>query len=139
MGRRVTAQLIGDQSSRDTALSFQQFPEEADGRPSIAAGLHENVDHVAVFVDGPPQILLPAPDLHEQLVQMPGVALTSPAAPQPPSIGEPECPTPLPNRFVGDRDPALGQQIFRVAEAETETMVEPDGVTDDFRGKRYPW
>ena len=30
-GRRVTAQLVGDQASRDIALAFQQLPEKADG------------------------------------------------------------------------------------------------------------
>ena len=30
-GRGVTAQLVGDQSSRDTPLCFQQLPEEAQG------------------------------------------------------------------------------------------------------------
>ena len=49
---------------------------------------------VAVFVDGPPQILLPPLDLHEQLVQMPCVAHAAPAAPQPPRVVEPERPTP---------------------------------------------
>jgi hypothetical protein len=58
-GRWVAAQCVGDQSSRDTALSFQQLPEETEGRQPIAALLDENVDRVAVLVDGPPQILLP--------------------------------------------------------------------------------
>ena len=97
-GRGVTAQLVGDQSSRDTARSFQQLPEEAYRRPPIAPGLHEIADHVAVFIDGRPQILLPPLDLDEQLVRQPGVAHAAPVAPQPPSVGAPERPTPLPNR-----------------------------------------
>ena len=35
-GRGVAAEFVGDQSPRDTALSFQQFAEEPDGRPPMA-------------------------------------------------------------------------------------------------------
>jgi len=38
----------------------------------------------------------------------------------------------LPNRLVGDRDSPLSEQIFRVAEAETEPVIQPHSVTDDF-------
>ena len=58
-GRGVAAECVGDQSSRDTALAFQQLAEEAEGRPPIAPGLHEDVDRVAIPVYGTPQILLP--------------------------------------------------------------------------------
>ena len=44
-----------------------------------------------------------------------------------------EGPTPLPNRLVGDGDAPLGEEIFSISEAQTEPVVEPDGVTDDFR------
>ena len=55
------------------------------------------------------------------------------AAPQRARIRRPERATPLPNGLVGDCDPALGQEILGIAEADTKAVVEPDGVTDDFR------
>ena len=73
-GGWVAEQLVGDHSSRDTALSFQQLAEESDGRPPIAPGLDQDVDHVAVLVHGTPQVLLPPLDFDEYLVQIPGVA-----------------------------------------------------------------
>src|SRR6266849_1682648 len=69
VGRRVTAQLVRDQTPWRTAQSFQQLPEEAFGCMPIAPGLEEEVDHVAVLVDGPPEILLAPLDVHEQFVQ----------------------------------------------------------------------
>jgi hypothetical protein len=39
----------------------------------------------------------------------------------------------LPNRFIGDDNPALGQKVFHVAKAQRETMIQPDGVTDNCR------
>ncbi len=43
--------------------------------------------------------------------------------------------TPLPNRFICDGDPTFGEEFFDFTKAEAEPMVEPDGVTDNFRGK----
>jgi hypothetical protein len=74
VGRRVAAQLVGDQTPWRTALLFQQLTEEAFGRTPIAPGLDEEVDHVAVLIDGPPDVLLATSDVHEQFVQVPGVA-----------------------------------------------------------------
>jgi E1-E2 ATPase len=51
--RRIAPQLVRDETSRWRSLAFQQFPEEARGGAPIAPGLHEDVDHVAVLVDGP--------------------------------------------------------------------------------------
>ena len=47
----------------------------------LRRAVDQDVDHVAVLVHGPPQILLPPLDLDEYLVQMPGVAHAAPAAP----------------------------------------------------------
>ena len=79
-------------------------------------------------------VKLPPLDLHEQLIQMPGVALASPAVSPPPCVVEPERATPVPNRLIRHSDPPFGEEIFDIPETQAETVVEPDGVTDDFRG-----
>ena len=101
----------------------------------IASGLEKDVDHVAVLVDGPPEILLTPLNIDEQFVQVPGVAHRSLAAPERARVRRPERATPLPNRLVGHDDAPLGEEIFRIAEAQTEPVVEPDGVTDDLGRK----
>jgi hypothetical protein len=68
VGRRVAAKLVCDQTPWRTALPFQQLTEEAFGRAAIAPGLEEDIDHVAVLVDGPPEILLATADVHEEFV-----------------------------------------------------------------------
>ena len=40
---------------------------------------------------------------------------------------------PLPNRLVGDRHASLREEIFSIAEAEAESIVEPNRVADDVR------
>ena len=72
-GGPIAGQFVGDQPSRGTALPLQQPAEKADRRAAIPPGLDEDVDHVAVLVHGPPQVLLPASKPDEHLVQMPGV------------------------------------------------------------------
>ena len=59
MSSRITAQLVGNHTARDGALAFQQLPKEARRGMSIALGLHQDVDHVAVLVNRPLEILLP--------------------------------------------------------------------------------
>ena len=101
-------------------MAFQQLPEEPCGRPPIAPRLHENVEDVAVLVHGTPQILLLPLDLHEELVQIPGVALAAPAAAQPPCVVEPERPAPQPDR--------LGRRVTTLINATP--IRDPDGPDD---------
>ena len=42
-------------------------------------------------------------------------------------------PTPVSDRFIGDKDASLGEQVFYVSKAQGEPMVQANGVTDDFR------
>ena len=42
---------------------------------------------------------------------------------------------PAPNGFVGDVEPALGEEILDVSVAEREAQVEPDRMLDDNRRK----
>ena len=74
----------------------------------VAPRLYQDVEHVAVLVHRSPEILLPTLDVHEQLVEMPGVAHPTPPAPERPRVDWTERATPLPNRLVGDRDGSLG-------------------------------
>ena len=77
MSGAIARQLVRDQPVGRTLLPLQQLAEEATGRVSIPTWLHEDVDHVAVLVDGPPKILTLALDSHEELVKVPGVAQTT--------------------------------------------------------------
>ncbi len=69
----IAPQLVGDQPPGLTSLTFQQFAEEAFGRTPIATWLDEDVDHVAVLIDGTPEIAPLTLDDHEEFVQVPRV------------------------------------------------------------------
>ena len=97
--------------------------------------VEEEEVRIAVLVDGTPKVVPATTDAHEQFVQVPGVTQTPLAAFQ--ASGEPwsKLETPLADGFVGDRDPPLGQEIFDIAEAQTEAVIEPHGVADDRPGE----
>ena len=61
-------------------MSFQQLTEEPRGSPPIASGLDQEINHVAVLVNGPPHILVRALNVYEQFVQVPCVANPSAVA-----------------------------------------------------------
>jgi hypothetical protein len=79
--------------------------------------LDENVDEITILVDGTPQILPAAADGDEDLVEMPDIAEPPLAPLELRGVAWAELPTPLANRFVGDHNSALGQQIFDITEA----------------------
>ena len=71
--------------------------------------------------------------LYEDLVQVPRVTKATLPTLQSPSVFRPELDAPKSDRFVGNRDASLSKQLFDVSKAHAESVVEPDGVADDFR------
>ena len=55
-----------------------------------------------------------------------------------PSVVGAEFPAPLPNGFVRHDDASFGQQILNIPEAQAVSVIQPDGVADDFRRKTMP-
>ena len=97
----------------------------------MALRLHQDVDDITILVDRPPEVVLPTLNRDEQFVQIPRV--THPPAPmsEPPSVGGAKGLTPVSDGLVRDPNASLGQEIFGVAETETEAVIQPDGVADD--------
>jgi hypothetical protein len=134
--RRSTAsKLVRHDLDRCGFFSPQELSEEPSRRLLVATFLDKNVNHLTVLINCAPKVLESTADLHEDLVQMPNVT-DSPIAPAKPSgIFSTELATPLANGFVGHENPSLSQEIFDVAQAEREAMIEPHRVADDLRGK----
>ena len=116
-------------------LALQQFPKETGGRPPVTPRLDEDVDHVTILVNRPPEISTATLNLHKQLVEIPGVAQAPSPSPQRLRVRRTKGQTPLPNRFVGHRDPTLREQVLRIAETQAESVIQPHGVADDVRRK----
>ena len=133
----VARELVGDETARLVALSFQELAEKACRRPPVSARLHENVDDVPVLVDPTPQVPPPPLNRDKQLIQIPPVTKAPLTAPKPTRIVESKGLTPVPNRFVRDRDAPLREQVFHIAETKTETMESHTAWLMIRGGKRY--
>ena len=136
MGRRVAAQLVGDEPTGKTPLLLQQLSKEPDRRSSIPSRLDEDVQHVAILIHGSPPVLFPAIDRHEELVEMPRVAQPAAPAPERAGIAQAERQAPLADRLVGDRNVPLGQEVFDIPKAQSESVIKPNSVADDFECER---
>ena len=85
-----------------------------------------------------PQILALTVDRDEDFVQKPRISESTLTSLQPPGAIGAELPAPLPNSFVRHDDAAFGQQILDIPEAQAVSVIQPDGVADDFRRKAMP-
>jgi hypothetical protein len=133
--RRIAAQLVGDELQRWPLLVFQDLAKEALGGSLVSVAGDQDVEDVAILVHRSPKIMAFAADRDEQLVHVPDVPEPTLSSPQSAGVFESKLPTPASNGFVGYSDATLRQQVFHVAKAQREPMVQPHGMADDFRWK----
>src|SRR5207253_1277933 len=100
-------------------------------RPAIAPALDQHLQHLALVIDGAPEVHPLAGDPHHHLVEMPEIAWPRALPAQPARDRWTELQHPAPYRFVGDVEPALGQQFLHVPVARREAEIQPDRVLDD--------
>ena len=129
----IALQLVGDDPEWLLALTAQQSAKEPLGCTLIAARLQQNIDDITILIHGTPKILLLAVDSDEEFVQIPGITEPSMFLLETSGKVGSEFPAPSPDGFVRDHDSAFGQKIFNITKAQTEAMIDPYGVADDFR------
>ncbi len=74
MCNTVTSQLVGNETKKFSSLTLNEFPKESSRRTPVTTRLDEDVEHIAVLVDGAPEVLSLAVDRDEHFVQVPCVA-----------------------------------------------------------------
>ncbi len=131
----VAFQLVGDQPPGRASLPLQQLAEESFGGFPITARLDEDIEHITILIYRAPEVLAFALYLYENLVQVPRVTETTLSTLQSPSVFRPELDTPKSDRFIGNGDAALSQEILDIAKAQAKSVVQPDRVADDFGRK----
>jgi hypothetical protein len=92
--------------------------------------LHEDIEHLALGIDGAPKIHSLAANRDEHLVQVPIRIGLTPHGAKAPRIARAEGHDPSSNRLVGHIDPPLGEQLLDIAVAEREPEIDPDRVLD---------
>ena len=74
MCNTIASQFIGDDLPGLTAMAPQQAPEEPLSRSTIPLGLKIYINHFAILVDRSPQIVLFSVGLHEDFIEVEGIA-----------------------------------------------------------------
>ncbi len=115
--------------------SSQEFPHQPNCRPSVPAGLNQEIQDFALTVHGTPEIELPPSNYDDHLVQVPAFGRSWPPTLNPPRIGPTEFQDPSSNCLIRDVETTLGKQVLNVPIAQRETAIEPDGMLDDDRWK----
>src|SRR5258708_32195296 len=100
--------------------------------------MDQDLEVLALVVDGTPQIHVLARDPDDHFVEMPAIARSRSAPSEAPSDRRPEFEHPTANAFVGEVEATLGKQFPNIAIAQGEAKVQPHGVLDDDRRKTMP-
>ncbi len=100
LGSLIAAKLVSDEYTRHILACLEQFAEEFLRGSLVAPALHQDIEHIAVLIDGPPQVVGLAVDLQENLIEEPLVAWSRTPSSQLIGIGLPEPQTPLTYRLV---------------------------------------
>ena len=132
MGSWIAPEFVGDQSPRRLALALQHFAKESLGSSLVPAFSDQDIQNIAILVHRSPQVKLLTLNLHEDFIHMPGVTQSTPLASDRAGVFRSELETPEADGLVGDDDPPFSQQILDISKAQGESMVEPNGMTDDF-------
>ena len=72
--RPIAGQLVGDDHARDVLKYFEKLAKKSLRSLFVASALNQDVQHVAMLIDGSPQRVLLASNGKHHLVHMPCVA-----------------------------------------------------------------
>ena len=131
----VALQFIGDEDTWDVLAPLEELAEKLLGGVLIPPSLYQDVEHHAILIYGPPQIMPFLVDREEHFIQMP--LITRPGTPATQLVGVllAKLATPPADGFVGDDDTADEQELFHVTMAQRKAEIQPDGMADDLTGE----
>ena len=93
----------------------EQLAHQLDGRRPVSTTLDQDLEDLALVIDGTPQIHLLACDPDNHFVEMPAIARSRTARSQASRDRRSEFEHPAANALVGDVEPAFGKQLFDIA------------------------
>jgi hypothetical protein len=135
LGSSVALEFVGDDHARDVGPSLEQLAEELLGGALIPAALHQDIQHIAVLIHGPPEIMPLARDRETHLIHMPLVSEPRASTTKLIRILLTKLATPLANRLIGRNHTSLKRELFHIPEAQAKSEVVPHGVADDLYRK----
>src|SRR5271165_5318829 len=134
--RGIRAKAVGDDLPR-SAVPLHDPLEKLQRRSLVPLRSDDRFQNIAFMIDGAPEIAELAVDLHKDLVQVP-TPLRIPAHVRHPLLSDlgskhrAKPVPPKPDRLMADVDPALGQEVFDVAQRQRVFHVHHHDQTDHF-------
>src|SRR5215471_3644611 len=135
LGCAITFQLIRNDDPRYVLQPLEQLTKKLLCRLFVAAALHEDIEDVVVLVNRTPEVMALAIDGQKHFIQVPLVPWLGASVLQLIRVVLPEFQTPLADGLMGHVDATLEQDLFHVAIAQREAIVEPDPMADDLAGE----
>jgi hypothetical protein len=131
--RPIAFQLIRDDYPRHIGQPLQQLTEKPLRRILLPLALYEDIEDMAVLVDGAPQRVPLAVDGEKDVIRV--LLVSWPGMPTPYLIGVclPKLSTPIPHSLVSQDDATCGHQLIEVPVAQADAKIQPDAVADDLR------
>jgi hypothetical protein len=135
LGGAVAVALIGHDAPWRRRHGLEELPEALLRGPCVTPPLSEDSQDVVVLIHDAPQVMACALPRQKDLIHVPGVSRSgTPVAPVMRGLLAP-LPTPLPDRFVRDRESTCTQAFLSVTVAQGAVRGEPDLVADEVAGK----
>ena len=131
----VRAKFIGHKLPGSLTLMLQCLTKEGFGSMAVSMLRYQNIDNISILIHCSPQVVARASDGNECLIDVPDISEPSLFSAQRSCIDRPKFDAPISNCLIRDGDTTFGKQIFNIAKAECESMIEPNGMANDFRGK----
>ncbi len=135
VGRPIASKLVGNEVPWWPPLVFQHLAKEALSGSLVSMACDQDIEDIAVLVHRSPKIMTFAANSDEHFIHLPDVAESTLSSPQSTSIGWSKLPAPGSNGLVGYGYATLREKIFDIAKAQSEPMVQPDGMADDLGWK----
>ena len=109
--RSIRAQLVGDDPLGWSALFLQQSDQQSLGGLRVATRPDDFIENIRVVINGAPEPVFPTTNGNHRLVQMPDVLARQLLATSLFCVGRSEFPTPSPDRFTRNDNPALEEHF----------------------------
>ena len=135
LGGPIAFEFIRDDHPWNVLTALEELAEELLSSVLVPSPLHQDVEHHAVLVHRPPQIVPLLVNRDEYFIQV--LLITRPGTPPTQLIGVllAKLTTPFANSFVRDGYTTDEQDLFHIAVAERKAEIEPDGVANDLSGE----
>ena len=128
---RIGSQPVGHNPARRKAVLLKQFHHEFLCGLRIPSALDEEIQHLTLVVDRPPEPVFTAADRNHHFIEVPMIARSRPRTADIRRDRRPELQEPPPDRLVGCVNTSLGQQFLDIPKGQSEPGIEKDRVADD--------